>query len=247
MVPFFSHDNHDAMETPIFGGQAGNSISLQVALPSGRCKTITVLQYGSIADVKIAAQESFGQRFLRLAAPDGRLFEPTESLRLAGLHDGDSIAAVAQQPKIAATKHAFALWSGGVVAWGHQLLGGYISDVQDQLRNVQQICGTFYAFAAILANGSVVTWGYAAFGGDSSRVQDQLRNVFKICASDKAFAAILADGSVVTWGDPDHGGDSSRAQDQLRNVSADLWHMQCLRCRFGRWNRGDMGQTRRWR
>ena len=72
----------------------------------------------------------------------------------------------------------------------------------DRLRNVQQICSTYTAFAAILADGSVVTWGHTAYGGKSSGVQDQLKNVQQICGTRGAFAAILADGSVVTWGHP---------------------------------------------
>eukprot|EP00435_Cladocopium_sp_Y103_P046100 s1451_g13.t1 len=170
---------------------------------------------------KIAAQQSFGQGFLRLVAPDGRLLDPTDSLQLSGLRDGDSIAAVAQQPKIASTQFAFALWCVGadrVVIWGDPEDGGDSSGVQDQLRNVQQLCGTGCAFAAILADGNVVTWGRPAYGGDSSGVQDQLRNVVQICGTHVAFAAILADGTVVTWGHPDYGGDSSGVQDQLRNV-----------------------------
>ena len=82
-----------------------------------------------------------------------------------------------------------------------------------QLRNVQQICSTGRAFAAILADGKVVTWGRPDRGGDSSGVQDQLRHVQQICGS--TGAAILADGSMMAWGNPDHGGDSSRVQDQL--------------------------------
>ena len=89
-----------------------------------------------------------------------------------------------------------------VVTWGRQGNAGQCSSrVQDQLKNVQQICGAGEAFAAILADGSVVTWGEPNYGGDSSRVQNQLRNVQQISATDSAFAAILAGGSVVTWGD----------------------------------------------
>ena len=42
------------------------------------------------------------------------------------------------------------------------MYGGDSSSVQDQLQNVQHICGTHHAFAAILADGSVVTWGNQA-------------------------------------------------------------------------------------
>ena len=198
-----------------------NFIKFDVSLPSGRRETVAVSQCGTVADLKTAAQESLGQRFLRLAAPDGHIFDPADSLRLSGLQDGDSLTAVAQQPKLAATRFAFALWYIGahtVVTWGNEAAGSYSPTVQQQLRNVQQICGTYGAFAAILADGNVVTWGSPDYGGDSSRVQHQLRNVQKISGTYQAFAAILADGNVVTWGNPDCGGDSSRVQHQLRNV-----------------------------
>ena len=124
-----------------------------------------------------------------------------------------------------ATNGAFAaiLADGSVVTWGKPMSGGDSSEVQDQLKGVQQLQATRYAFAAILADGSVVTWGCPAHGGDSSQVQHQLKGVQQVQAtkssySFSAFAAILADGSVVTWGDPANGGDSSVVQDQLKGV-----------------------------
>ena len=159
---------------------ADTFIRLQVSLPSGRCETAVVSQFGTVADLKLAAQRSFGQGFLRLAASDGCLLDLADSLELCGFQNGDSLTAVALQPKVAATWSAFALWCLGgdrVVTWGDPRYGGDSSRVQDQLRNVQQICSTQHAFAAILADGSVVTWGHRNQGGDSSRVQDQLRNV----------------------------------------------------------------------
>ena len=65
--------------------------------------------------------------------------------------------------------------------------------MQDQLKSVQQIQASWYAFAAILGDGSVVTWGDACSGGDSSAVRDQLKSVQQIQATLYAFAAILGD------------------------------------------------------
>ena len=92
--------------------------------------------------------------------------------------------------QICGTAGAFAaiLAHGSVVTWGTQDYGGDSSSVQDQLKNVQQICGT----AALLLHGSVVTWGKQDYGGDSSSVQ--LKNVRQICGTAGAFAAILAHG-----------------------------------------------------
>ena len=121
---------------------------------------------GTVSDVKMAAQRSLGRPFLRFATSDGRVLNPTESLQSAGVDNGGCIAAIAQQPKIAATQSAFALWCvgcDGIVTWGNPLYGGDSSAVQDQLKNVQQVHATKAAFAAILADGTVVTWGVAAF------------------------------------------------------------------------------------
>jgi len=68
--------------------------------------------------------------------------------------------------------------------------GGDSSNVQGQLKNVQQIQATDWAFAAVLDDGSVVTWGDPDVGGDSSAVQRQLKNVQQIQATRGAFAAI---------------------------------------------------------
>ena len=64
-----------------------------------------------------------------------------------------------------------------------RLCGGDSSAVRDQLKGVQQIQATIWAFAAILADGSVVTWGDALCGGDSSAVRDQLKGVQQIQAT----------------------------------------------------------------
>eukprot|EP00435_Cladocopium_sp_Y103_P026178 s530_g6.t1 len=200
---------------------ADSFIDLAVSLPSGRSETISISECGTIADLKIAAQQSLGRGFLRLAKADGRLLDPADSLQLSGLQNGDRLTAVAQKPKIAATFEAFALWCVGtdrVITWGSGDSGGDSSGIQAHLKNVQQICGTYGAFAAVLAEGTVVTWGKTECGGDSSTVQDQLRNVQQITRTHEAFAAVSAEGTVVTWGSPSCGGDSSRVQDQLRNV-----------------------------
>eukprot|EP00435_Cladocopium_sp_Y103_P039094 s1800_g10.t1 len=194
-------------------------LKIDVSLPSGRGETVSVLESATVVDLKIAAQQSLGQRFLRLASPDGHALDPAD--RLYGLQNGDSLAAIALQPKIAATCRAFALWVVGgdkIVTWGHPDHGGDSSKVHDQLRSVQQVCSTEGAFAAVLADGTVVTWGDPNCGGDCSRVQDRLRSVQQIYATHHAFAAILEDRSVVTWGHAHRGGDSSTVQEQLRNV-----------------------------
>ena len=116
------------------GQMAKESIELKVSLPSGRRETVAVPKSGTIADLKIAAQQSFRQPFLRLAAPDGCLLDPTESL--CGFQDGDSFTAVAQQPKIAATRVAFALWCAGgnrIITWGHPNYGDSLTALESEI------------------------------------------------------------------------------------------------------------------
>ena len=69
------------------------------------------------------------------------------------------------------------------MTWGDPDCGGDSSEVQDQLKGVQQIQATDKAFAAILADGSLVTWGDPDSGGDSSEVQDQLKGVQQVQAT----------------------------------------------------------------
>ena len=64
-------------------------------------------------------------------------------------------------------------WGPPVEKWGDPENGGDSFQVQDQLKSVQKLQATWFAFAAILADGSVVTWGSPGHGGDSSEVQDQ--------------------------------------------------------------------------
>ena len=63
------------------------------------------------------------------------------------------------------------------MTWGDPDYGGDSSEVQDQLKGVQQIQATYCAFAAILADGSVVTWGDPGYGGDTSAIADQFAYV----------------------------------------------------------------------
>ena len=196
-------------------------LQVTAALPSGCSEKFSIAQSSKVGDLRVLAQKSFQRGFLRLVAAGHHALDPTVSLQAAGLEDGDHLTAIVLEAKVTATAAAFALFGSGgdrVVTWGDPDWGGDSSEVQDQLKGVQQLQATDQAFAAILADGSVVTWGDPEFGGDSSEVQDQLKGVQQLQATSHAFAAILADGSVVTWGDPEYGGDSSEVQDQLKGV-----------------------------
>ena len=43
------------------------------------------------ADLKVAAQKSLGQNFLRLIARDGQVLDPQQSLEDVALEDGDTL------------------------------------------------------------------------------------------------------------------------------------------------------------
>ena len=195
-------------------------LQIEAALPSGKRKALSLPWSSTVADLLQLAQRAFQLDGLRLAAPDGHLLRPRDSLETSGIQQGDCVAAVVVKPQLAANGHSFALfWEGGrLVTWGHPDYGGDSTSVQSQLQNVQSVQSTERAFAAILKDGTVVTWGDQTAGGDSSAVRDELKNVRQIQATECAFAAILDDGKVVTWGHPSCGGDSRAVQERLRNV-----------------------------
>ena len=155
-------------------------LQVTVALPSGCSEMFSIPQSSKVGDLRILAQKSFQRGFLELVVADHCTLNPTVSLQDAGLEDGDHLTAIVLEAKLAATAAAFALFcSRGhrVVTWGSRNHGGDSSRVQAQLKGVQQLQATQFAFAAILADGSVVTWGDPDYGGDSSEVQDQLKGV----------------------------------------------------------------------
>eukprot|EP00435_Cladocopium_sp_Y103_P051588 s124_g16.t1 len=203
-------------------------LRVNVSLPSGRGETLLLPELSTVEDLQILAQESFGQKLLRLVTSKNRaLTNPKDSLQAAEIQEGEHLTAVVQQAKVASTGGAFAVWCCGgdrIVTWGNPMQGANSSVIKGQLSSIEQVQATnpsmscSGAFAAILEDGSVVTWGSPRCGGDSSAVQEQLRNVRQIQATDAAFAAVLDNGSVVTWGNPEFGGDSSAVQEQLRNV-----------------------------
>eukprot|EP00438_Fugacium_kawagutii_P017713 Skav207316 [mRNA] locus=scaffold2296:381119:382130:- [translate_table: standard] len=124
-----------------------------VSLPSGRNETLSLPHLATARDLKVLAQASLGHGFLKLITEAGHvLTDFMDPLEASGIQDGDHFTAVVQQPRVAATGQAFALWCCGgdrIVTWGTPDRGGDSSAVQDQLRNVQQVQGAFGAFAAI--------------------------------------------------------------------------------------------------
>ena len=162
-------------------------LKVNVALPNGHAELLTLLPSSTVQDVRTKAQRAFGKKYLRLVTSKNQvLMDSDKTLEETEIEDGECLTALVLQPQLAATKSAFALWCHGdsaVVTWGAADDGGNSSPVRDQLRGVQKIQATNYAFAALLEDGSVVAWGSARQGGDSSAVRDQLKGVQQIQAS----------------------------------------------------------------
>ena len=169
-------------------------LQVNISFPSGSGENLQLPEHSKVGDLKILAQKSLRQGFLKLITAEGHvLTNPEISLQAAGVQEGEHLTVVAQQTKVAHTGQAFALWcSGGnqVVAWGNPEGGGDCAVVEGVLWNVQEIQATDKAFAAILTDGSVISWGSPDDGGDCSVVQDQLSNVRQIQATECACSDI---------------------------------------------------------
>lgn len=85
--------------------------------------------------------------------------EPAESLETLGISDGNNLTAVVQIPQLTANEHSFALWccGGNVVTWGDGGFGGDSSKVK--LKDIQHLCASHSAFAAISKSGQRSCWG----------------------------------------------------------------------------------------
>ena len=144
--------------------------------------------------------------------------------------------------------------------------------VQAQLKNVQQICSTQDAFAAVLADGTVVAWGNPDLGGDSTAVQDQLNGVEKIRSTMSSSGGGAQQSKIKScfWtavlSPPPCGaphvtdlpglkqkhcmlgalqavvGTAQQSKSSF-GMLTDLWHNICSCCNLGRWNRSDKGRT----
>ena len=189
-------------------------LQLTVALTSGRSESLTIPESSKVGDLKLMAQKSFGQPFLRLATAEGRvLTDPLELLQNA-LEDGDQLTAIVGQGQLLATATGFALWCPGgdrVVHWGEPDSGvSYLS--------VQELHATNFAFAAILGDNSVVTWGARGYGGNSSGMQDQLKNLRRLRAQ---LVHLLPFWTMAPWL---HGAVSLLVQTALKwDISWRMW------------------------
>ena len=92
-------------------------MKVDVYLPSGIGCSVEVSPAMLVSELKAAAQQHF-QRPLKLIAK-GRRLDLTATVSQAGLGDGETVTAVAELGKLAATDRAFALYGHGpeIVTW----------------------------------------------------------------------------------------------------------------------------------
>eukprot|EP00439_Symbiodinium_sp_Y106_P006398 s2483_g1.t1 len=192
--------------------------SLHVALLSGQATTVKAAPNTPLYEVKWQAQQALNCHLDVLVRESGCRLREASTLEELGLEDEETLSAATlrRPPPANRLAHAFALprRDGSLVVWGNRLLGGDCSDVQEKLKEVEDVTFSHAAAAARLANGGVVTWGDKRYGADSSAVQTELCDVRDIRASYDTFAALRSDGRVVSW----CGGDRSGCVDHLRGV-----------------------------
>ena len=86
-------------------------LKINVALPNGHAETLTLLPSATVQELKTAAQQAFGKKYLKLITAKNRvLVDFEQTLEETEIEDGECLTALALQPQLAATKGAFALW-----------------------------------------------------------------------------------------------------------------------------------------
>ena len=89
-------------------------LQVDVSFPSGCGETLALPQNSTVGELKVVVQKSFRQGFLKLVTEKEHvLTNPEDSLLTAGIQEGAHLTVVAQQPKVAATSAAFAMWCCG--------------------------------------------------------------------------------------------------------------------------------------
>ncbi|CAE7172104.1 unnamed protein product, partial [Symbiodinium necroappetens] len=186
------------------------TITVHASLLSGHGISLAAEPHWDVGSLCLKVQQELGLSRIKVVTARGTVLGGAATLQEAGIEDGEALGVVVKDIEIVGTYdgRAFAMIGrdGSVVTWGQDSLGGDSTEVQHQLRNVQQIKGTRGAFAAILEDGSVCTWGETRQDVTFEAVCPELRDVRKLQASFGAFAAVRGDGRVVAWGSHSHGG-----------------------------------------
>ena len=89
-------------------------LKINVALPNGHAELLTVLPSSTLQELKTAAQQALGKKYLKLITAKNRiLVNFKQTLEEADIEDGECLTALVPQPPLAATDSAFALWCHG--------------------------------------------------------------------------------------------------------------------------------------
>ena len=133
---------------------AGSGIQFAFLLTKG-CQIFLIRP-----DSKFVNPLTFVLSTSRQCRPFWRRLELAESLETLGISDGNSLTAVVQIPQLTANERSFALWccGGNVVTWGDAGFGGDCSKVKE-LKDIQHLCASHSAFAAISQSGQRSCWG----------------------------------------------------------------------------------------
>jgi len=102
-------------------------------------------------------------------------------------------------------------------------LGGDSSAVQAELKDVETIYSTDYAFAAKLKNGNLVTWGDTYGGGDPGSVSMHVTKVDNVYPSKNVFVGTRSgnSGQAIVWGNPLCGGRQRNKKDAFKLSQGD--------------------------
>ena len=88
-------------------------LKVNVALPNGRAKLLTLLPSSTVQDVRTMAERAFGKRYLRLITAKNRVLVDPDTTLEAEIQYGECLRALVLQPQLASTLSAFALWCQG--------------------------------------------------------------------------------------------------------------------------------------
>ena len=128
------------------------SHTVEVGLISG--KTVSLETHGeeSVESLRARAPTALGAGKGRLLDSTGSVLDGGAPLKTARLQYEAPLTFQVRRVDITGGRLAFAaiLGDGSVVTWGDAGARGDSRDVRDQLKNVQQIQSTLYAFAATL-------------------------------------------------------------------------------------------------
>lgn len=122
-----------------------------------------------------------------------------------------------------------------LTGWGNRASGGRIPQYILDLRDVDEIVATYYAFAALRSNGGVVAWGDSNYGGAMPPGLQILDDVVEVQGSGRAFIGrrVTTDGrkKVFVWGDPRFGGSLPAViaqRDDIESIEAHTALAYCL-------------------